>query len=202
MAKTKPEIGSLEVHPLTPDRWADFERLFGPRGGSGGCWCMYWRVSRSEYGRDIGDGNRRAMKRIVKAGDVPGLVAYIDGEPAGWCSVAPREAYPALERSRLLKRLDDTPVWSIVCFYIARPHRGRGLAVALIRAAIDYVRRRGGKMLEAYPAIARTGRLPAVSAYTGVPSAFLQAGFKEVAQPSEGRKICRYRIRRPEQRRR
>jgi len=91
-------------------------------------------------------------------------------------------------------------VWSIVCFYIARPHRGRGLAVALIRAAIDYVRRRGGKMLEAYPAIARTGRLPAVSAYTGVPSAFLQAGFKEVAQPSEGRKIFRYRIRRPARR--
>jgi GNAT superfamily N-acetyltransferase len=161
---------------------------------------MYWRVTRSEFSRNAGDPNRWAMKNIVEARRVPGILAYVSGEPAGWCSVAPREDFPSLERSRVLKRLDESPVWSIVCFYIARPHRGRGLAVALIRAAIEYVRRQGGKMLEGYPTKPRGGRLPAVSAYMGVPSAFVQAGFREVARPSESRYIFRYRIR-PAQRR-
>jgi len=156
---------------------------------------MFWRETRSEFARNAGEPNRRRMRRLVGRGKIPGILAYAAGEPAGWCSVAPREDYPSLERSRVLKPLDDTPVWSIVCFYIARAYRGRGLAVDLIRAAIEYVREQGGKVVEGYPTVVRAGRLPPVSSYLGVPSAFLQAGFEEVARPSESRRIYRYHIR-------
>jgi uncharacterized protein YndB with AHSA1/START domain len=105
----------LSIHPLTPDRWDDLETLFGPRGAIGGCWCMWWRQTRSEYDRQKGEGNRQAMRAIVASGEIPGLLAYSGGRPVAWCSVAPRTAYPSLDRSRVLQRVDDQPVWSIVC---------------------------------------------------------------------------------------
>src|SRR4030042_48278 len=107
-----------DFHPLTPDRWPDFEKLFGPRGAYGGCWCMWWRLARKDFEKNQGEGNRKAMKALVEAGTIPGIIACFGKEPAGWCSVAPREDFPVLERSRVLKRLDDEPVWSIVCFFI------------------------------------------------------------------------------------
>ena len=105
----------MEFHPLTAERWADFEELFGPKGAYGGCWCMWWRLSRREFEDQQGEGNRRAMKAIVESGHVPGILGYLDGKPVAWCSVSPREQYASLNRSRILKRIDDTPVWSIVC---------------------------------------------------------------------------------------
>jgi len=97
----------MEFHPLTPERWPDFEKLFGPRGAYGGCWCMWWRTTRSQFEKQGGEGNRRAMKNIVDSGEVPGIIAYADGQPVGWCSVAPRDSYGSLNRSPVLKRLDD-----------------------------------------------------------------------------------------------
>jgi GNAT superfamily N-acetyltransferase len=156
---------------------------------------MFWRLTRSEFARGGKGGNRRAMNRLVRRGTIPGILAYHDGVPAGWCSVAPREDFASLARSPVLKPLDDTPVWSIVCFYISRAHRGRGLSVALIRAAVDYVRSRGGKFLEAYPTEPGERRLDPVSSYMGLPDAFRRAGFKEVARPSRVRRVFRYQIR-------
>jgi len=141
----------LEVHPLTPDRWADFEKLFGQRGACGGCWCMWWRLRRSQFEKQKGAPNKRAMKRIVNAGEIPGLLAYVRGEPVGWCSVAPREAYPVLSRSRILKPIDDKPVWSVVCFFIAKAHRRTGLSVKLLEAVTAYARKNGAKIIEGYP---------------------------------------------------
>jgi GNAT superfamily N-acetyltransferase len=112
---------------------------------------MYWRLTRREFTEGQGEGNRRALKQIVDSGRVPGILAYSGREPVGWCSVAPREDFPSLERSTVLKRLDDKPVWSIVCFYIARGYRGKGVGEGLIGAAVAYVKRRGGKIVEAYP---------------------------------------------------
>jgi GNAT superfamily N-acetyltransferase len=156
---------------------------------------MFWRLTRSEFSRGCRGGNRRAMNRIVRAGQTPGILAYVGGAPAGWCSVAPREDFPSLGRSRVLKPLDETPVWSIVCFYIRRAFRRQGLSVGLIRAAVDYVREQGGKVLEAYPTDPGERRLDPVSSYMGVPAAFRKAGFREVARPSKVRRIFRYRIR-------
>ncbi|HWR84338.1 MAG TPA: GNAT family N-acetyltransferase, partial [Candidatus Deferrimicrobium sp.] len=147
--ETKPVSGrKLVIAPLTRDRWQDFEKLFGERGACGGCWCMAWRIARSQFKKQKGSGNRRAMKKIVDSGEIPGILAYADGEPIGWCSVAPRENFPVLDRSRVLARLDDQPVWSIVCLFIARPWRRAGVSVDLLKAAVTFARQNGAKIIE------------------------------------------------------
>ena len=155
---------------------------------------MYWRLTRAEFTKGQGEGNRRALKRIVASGRVPGILAYCGREPVGWCSVAPREEYPSLERSPVLKRLDDQPVWSIVCFYIARGYRGQGVAEGLIREAVAYVKRQGGKIVEAYPTRPRGRTMAPVSSYQGVPAMFERLGFEECARPSAAKAVMRYYI--------
>jgi len=185
----------LDVHPLTPERWADLEALFGERGACGGCWCMWWRLKRSDFERQKGEGNKRAFKRIVSNGETPGILAYADGQPVGWCAVAPREAYPVLARSRTLKPVDEEPVWSVVCFFVAKPFRRKGVTMRLLRAAIEFVREQGGKIVEGYPVEPRKGQMPEAFAWTGLVSAFRQVGFVEVLRRSETRPIMRYTVR-------
>lgn len=182
----------LEFRPLTPGRWPDLVRLFGERGACGGCWCMWWRLPRSRFVRQKGAGNKRAFKRIVDAGGTPGLLAYHDGEPVGWCALAPRETYPVLERSRVLKRVDAEPVWSVSCFFVARPFRRRGVTVALLQAAVRYARARAARVVEGYPVEPGRGRMPDAFAWTGTASAFRRAGFVEVLRRSATRPIMRY----------
>jgi GNAT superfamily N-acetyltransferase len=181
----------VEVRPLTPDRWGDLERLFGPRGACGGCWCMWWRLTRSEFEKRKGAQNKRAMKRIVVSGEVPGLLAYADGEPVGWCAIGPRASYPVLQRSRVLKPVDDQPVWSITCFFVARPYRGQGVSAALVKAAVAHARKNGARTIEGYPVEPKAGRIPDAFAYVGVPSTFRRAGFVEVLRRSPTRPIMR-----------
>lgn len=172
----------LEFHPLTPQRWDDVEALFGPRGACGGCWCMWWKLPRAQFASQKGDGNRRAFRRIVKAGTVPGILAYADGQPIGWCAVEPRAAYPALARSRVLAPLDDRPVWSVTCFYVARGHRRKGVTVQLLRAALKHVRRRGGRLVEGYPVVPKPYHTASTAfAWTGFVPAFEAAGFSDCA---------------------
>ncbi|HBY60798.1 MAG TPA: GNAT family N-acetyltransferase [Solibacterales bacterium] len=180
-------------HALTPDRWPDFERLFGPKGACGGCWCMYWRRPRAEFERDKGEGNRAAMKAAVDSGEVPGILAYRNGEPVAWCALGPRERYPALQRSRLLKPLDDRPVWSVVCFFIRKDHRRRGLSTQLLRAAADFAAARGARLLEGYPQVP-VKKMADVFAWNGFLHAFERAGFVECARPSERRRIVRLAV--------
>lgn len=184
----------IDVRPLTRARWEDFTDLFGPRGAVGGCWCMFWRQSRDEWRRHTNDGNRRAMRRIVNAGRKPGLIAYRDGRPVGWVSVAPRQEFARLEASPTLKRVDERPVWSVVCFYIRAGQRGGGVGTALLRAAIDEAASRGARIVEAYPLDTDGGRTANADAYTGVLKMFRDAGFREVAR-RRGRPIVRKQIR-------
>ncbi len=184
----------LEFQPLTMGRWSDFEALLGEHGAYGGCWCMWWRSTRREFAERQGEENRLAMKAIVESGQVPGILAYYEGKPVGWCSIAPRQTYGSLERSSVLKRIDDKPVWSIVCFFVAKGYRGRGIAEELIRGAVEYVRSQGGKVVEAYPTQPKKKRLAPVSSYMGMPPMFERAGFVEVARPSKSKTIMRYCI--------
>ncbi|HEX8693813.1 MAG TPA: GNAT family N-acetyltransferase [Longimicrobium sp.] len=181
----------LAFHPLTPERWADLEELFGARGACGGCWCMWWRLPRSQYTEQKGEGNRRALRALVDSGRVPGILAYADGRPVGWCAVEPREAYPALERSRNLRRVDDEPVWSVTCFFVARGWRRRGVTARLLRAAVEHVRARGGRVVEGYPVEPRRDGVPGAFAWTGFASAFRRAGFVEAARRSDSRPVMR-----------
>jgi len=125
----------LRFLPLTPARWSHLEALFGERGACGGCWCMYWRLARPRFESQKGAGNRRAFKKLVDTGARPGILAYRDGQPIGWCAFGPREGYPVLGRSRILKPVDGRPVWSVTCLFVARPHRRRGVTVRSNRAA-------------------------------------------------------------------
>ena len=195
MAKETRPPARLAFHPLTGERWPDLEELFGQRGACGGCWCMWWRLTRAEFEKKKGTANRRAFKKIVRDGEEPGILAYAGEVPVGWCAIAPRETYPSLERSRILKPVDERPVWSITCFFIARPHRRRGVSVRLIEAAVKYARTRGAKIIEGYPVGPRKGSIPDAFAWTGVPAAFEKAGFKEVLRRSPTRPIMRRRLR-------
>ncbi len=182
----------LRIVPLTPERWPDLEALFGERGACGGCWCMWWRLPRAQFGQQKGPVNKAAFETIVRAGETPGLLAYVDGQPAGWCAVAPREEYPALERSRILKRVDEQPVWSVTCFFVARPYRRSGLTVRLLTAAVAHARAHGASIVEGYPVEPRQGNMPDAFAFTGTAAAFRRAGFVEALRRSETRPIMRY----------
>ena len=179
-------------HPLTPDRWLDFEKLFGPRGACGGCWCMYWRLTRTQFDEQHGELNHRNIKALVDSNIIPGILAYAGDEPVGWCSIAPREEFSTLSRSRILKPVDDQPVWSAVCFFVARSQRRKGLTVELLRAAVEFARANGARIVEGYPVEPKSGKAPDVFVFTGLSSAFKQAGFTEVLRRSETRPIMRY----------
>jgi len=186
------EPAELSFHPLTQDRWDDLEELFGPRGATGGCWCMWWRQTASERQTMKGEENRRAFKWIVDHGETPGVLAYHQGKAVGWCAVAPREAYPALERSRNMKRVDDLPVWSITCFFVKRDYRRRGVMDGLIRAAVDYATQQGATIVEAYPNVPQKEDVPDVFIFTGLLQAFLEAGFVEAARRSPRQPVVRW----------
>jgi len=183
----------LSFHPLTQKLWRDFEILFGRRGACGGCWCMYWKLRGREFDAVAGDVARQKQKAIVDSKVVPGLVAYSEGYPVGWIAVEPRSAYPRLEHSRVLKPVDDQPVWSITCFFIEKKHRRLGISVELLKSAVDHVRKQGGKIVEGYPVDIQSKRADAFI-YTGTASVFKKAGFVEVARNSTTRPIFRYII--------
>jgi GNAT superfamily N-acetyltransferase len=184
----------LTFQPLTPNRWADLEALFGERGACGGCWCMWWRLTRAEFQKRKGRRNKAAFKKIVETSEIPGVLAYADGQPIGWCAVAPREDYLLLERSRTLARVDGKAVWSVTCLFVARQFRRAGVSVQLLGAAAAHARSRGATIVEGYPVEPRTDSMPDAFAWTGLVSAFRQAGFREVARRSATRPMMRLEL--------
>ena len=184
----------LEFHPLTPERWKDLEALFGVRGACGGCWCMWWRLKRSQFEKQKGQENKKNFRKIINSGEIPGILAYVNSQPIAWCSVAPREAYPVLERSRILKRIDDEPVWSVVCFFVAKLFRRKEVTVKLLKAAVKYAKECKAGIVEGYPVEPKKTSMPDVFAFTGLAAAFRKAGFVEVLRRSETRPIMRYFI--------
>lgn len=177
--------------PLTPANWPDFEQLFGPRGACGGCWCMTWRITSSAYEKSKGEGNKQAFCNIVNAGQPAGILAYVNETPVGWCAVAPREHFQRLNNSRILRKVDEQPVWSVVCFFIKKDQRGKGLSVALLKAAVQYAQSLGARIVEGYPVEPLQNPMPEVFAFTGLASVFRKAGFAEVARRSDTRPIMR-----------
>lgn len=181
--------------PLTRERWDEFEALFRKDRVCDGCSCMWWRLTHAQFTANRRDANRRAMRQIVDSGAIPGIIAYDGGTPVGWCSVAPREEFPRLCRSPVLKRIDDVPVWSVVCFFVDRGARGRGLMRALLPAAVSYAAEHGAHIVEGYPMDTAVKRFSAPSLFVGTAALFTQAGFVEAARRSPARPIMRYRVR-------
>ncbi len=187
------QLDELEFRTATRKNWNDLESLFSERGVQGGCWCMYWRVPRTEFTQNYGQGNKKALHNIVDSGIVPGILAYYSGKAVGWCSVAPRQDFTVLGRSPTLKPVDDEPAWAITCFFVAKEFRRRGLNRLLIEAAIKYAKENGAKIVEAYP-IDPDAKSIEYERYTGLTTTFEQLGFKEIVRRSNRRPIMRYTI--------
>lgn len=183
--------------PLTRERWADFVALFGDRGACAGCWCMWARLPAREYREKGPSGRRSAIRGLATSDEPPGLLAYDGMQAVGWIAVGPRAHFRRLETSRVLAPVDGREVWSTPCFFVARSHRGRGLSLALVRAACLWAAARGATCVEGYPVDTRGRREAAAFVWPGLPGAFEGAGFSEVARRSPTRPIMRRTLRAP-----
>jgi GNAT superfamily N-acetyltransferase len=196
--------GRIEVRPLTADRWPDLVELFGPSGAFSNCWCTWWRQTGAEFTSGIaqrGAGNKALLGELTAADRRPGLIAYRDEQPVGWISIAPRPEYgrvirsPSIGPGRKNPESADAGVWSIVCFWMPRKERGKGIAMALLRAAVEHARESGARVLEGYPVDTAGERHPQSSVFTGTLAMFTRVGFTEVERRAEGRPIVRLALR-------
>jgi len=185
---------NLETRLLTPDLWPALTDLFGEKGACYGCWCMYWRVGNA-YRKRPRSENKAAFRKLVKLGPPPGLLAFHEGLPVGWCQVTPRDSLPWLDRTWRLKRVDDIPVWCISCLYVRKGYRKKGVTSALIAAAVARAQSAGAPSVEAYPLDAKL--TPSASG-TGYASTFARAGFTVVCRHTPPRPIMRYDLQRKE----
>lgn len=181
----------LKILPLTPNLFPALVDLFGSTGPCQRCWCMYFRVG-AAYRKNPAASNKSAFHKIVKQGPAPGLLAFYNDLPFGWCQITPRSDLPYLNRISTLKSPDSKPVWCISCFYIRKGYRKKGITSALIAAAIQHAKRSGATAVEAYPL---DGSLSPSATSTGYLSTFLRAGFKIVARHTPPRPILRYTFR-------
>lgn len=181
---------------LSPALWTDLETLFGKNGACAGCWCMFWRLEKGENLQNVGVKNtKRRFKKLVTGGKAHGVLAYLDGVPVGWCSFDKRVDYLALNRAPSLACDDAEKVWSLPCFFIKAGFRGKGVARALLKAALAAMKKRGAKIAEAYPVKPTAdGKIPAAFAYTGVPALFTPEGFELVQLKPRGKQRMRRKL--------
>jgi GNAT superfamily N-acetyltransferase len=186
----------VEVVPVTQDRWSDVADLFtrkGPRGGTpmtDGCWCQFWLLRGKEASDKWGAPGRRRLQGEVRRGTEPGLLAYVDGVPVGWCRIGPRAMFDRLEHSASLRRVDDEPVWSVVCFYVHPSAKRMGVATALLKGAEDHAARHGARLVEAYPVGPKQINL---DAYTGYAPMYEAAGY-DIVRRAGRRTVVRKRV--------
>ena len=190
----------ISTKELTPALWDDVEKLFGPRGACAGCWCMFWRLEEGEtFERVKGAAAKKRFRALVASGKAHGILAYAEGEPVGWCSFDRRRDYRKLDRAPSLAVLEDDVVdgvWSLPCFFIKAGWRGKGVARAMLKAALAAMKRRGAKIAEAYPLQPQKkgGSIPAAFAFTGVPALFEPEGFRPVEKKAKGKVRVRKKL--------
>jgi len=188
---------NIRFEELRPDLWPAVERLFGPNGACGGCWCMWWRAeSRKAWNQMRGALAKKAFKNLVQKSKAHGVLAFAGDEPEGWCSFGPRPDFPVLETVRAYKRDDTTDVWSIICFFIHRKWRGKGLSRGLLRASVQAMQKRGVKIIEGYPTTTTKGgkRLTSSLAWTGPLKIFEELGFKTVQSTNPLKPLVRLKL--------
>jgi len=186
-------LNQLTFEPLTRKNWGKFEALFGIKGACGNCWCMYYRLSKTDFKEGKSeDGNKNAMKELVRENKPAGILGLYEGQAIAWCAFAPREDFTKLEKSRVHKRIDDEKVWSIPCFFIDKNFRRNGVSVALLKGVIDYAKGAGIKIIEAYPTIPTQDKLPDSFAWIGLFKSFERAGFEIADRTSKNRPMVRF----------
>jgi hypothetical protein len=189
-------VNDFHAKPLTPDRWQDFETLFGPQGACYGCWCTHFRIPADRRKTMDGDAKKAFMQARVDHGPPPGLLGYLDGVPIAWVQVGPRAELPGWNTPRTVSRpLDeadaqDPGVWAVSCFFMASKQRGKGISHRLLSEAVVHAGANGARLLEACP-IDRTKQSKSVGLYVGSTRIFEAAGFSEVARRKDGRPLMR-----------
>lgn len=185
----------MVTRPATAARWNDLVTVFGRQGAYSGCWCMYWRIKRTEMGHLGVKGRRAALRQLTAHARPPGILYYETSAgtpvPFGWCAIGPREDFSVLARSPVLKPVDDLRTWSIVCFFMKEPYRGNRLFRRLVPLAVDYGRRSGAERIEVYP---REKHKTGVWAYMGNADVYRSLGFREIARRKEDRPILRLEL--------
>ncbi|MGO3931694.1 GNAT family N-acetyltransferase [Rhodopseudomonas pseudopalustris] len=188
-----PDFPELSFLPLSTATWPLLEDLFGPeRGADSGCWCMWWRVSRSRFNAMGKDARKAALQELSASDESPGILAVRDGQAIGWCAVARRSAYPVLTRSRVAAPIEDLSpekIWFISCLYVRVGFRRHGLSGPLIRAAVDHALARGALCIEACPTTSAT---TSAEGFVGSSATFADLGFVEIARRSPKRPLMRW----------
>jgi GNAT superfamily N-acetyltransferase len=179
----------IEYHPVTPERLGDLARFSEAHGKFRYCSCMRWRLTSAQYRESTKESRVEALDDLVREGTPIGVLAYEGDTPIGWCSIAPRETYGALERYKGLPRLDDKPVWSVVCFFVDARARRDGLTLGLLNAAVAYARSLGATIVEGYPV--EPGK---IYTYMGSPETFRKAGFEDVTPDGQERRVMRHAL--------
>jgi len=188
-------LNQLTFEPLTKANWNNFVQLFGSKGACGNCWCMYYRLKKSDYQEGkADDGNKAALKELVWKERPTGILGFYEGQAIAWCAFAPREDFIKLESSRVHKRIDDKIVWSIPCFFIDKNFRRHGVSSELLKGVIRYAREVGIKIIEAYPTTPTQEKLADSFAWIGLYKSFERAGFEIVDRTSKNRPMVRYYI--------
>ena len=185
---------NLKFFPISTKRWMDFEIIMGEKGGCGGCWCTSWRQMPAEFKKNKGAVNKELFKSVVEKNKLCGVLAYYKNEPIAWCAIAPREDFIKLNNSKVLKKIDDNPVYSITCFFIIKKFRRMGVSVNLLKGVIKICEKKGIKIIEGYPVHPYSKNIPSAFAWTGIYSAFMKAGFIIAAERSKSRPVLRYYI--------
>jgi GNAT superfamily N-acetyltransferase len=173
---------NVVLEPVTVDRLADALTALGAGPDQQHCTCQYWRLSSGDYSRSSQADRIASLEQQARGEPAPGMLAYLDGEPAGWCGFGVRQEMGRLVRSRTIPPIDDLRVWSIFCFMIRTGYRRRGLAARLLEGVIDYGRRLRAPALEAYPIDPQGKRVSTAFAYVGTVSMFERAGFEKVTE--------------------
>jgi GNAT superfamily N-acetyltransferase len=186
-------LNQLTFEPLTKSNWNNFVQLFGNNGACGNCWCMYYRLKKSDFREGkVANGNKDSMREIVWEGKPAGILGFYEGQAIAWCAFAPREDFIKLEKSRVHKRIDNEKVWSIPCLFIHKNFRMNGVSAELLKGVIKYAKENEIKILEAYPAIPTQEKMPDSFAWIGLYKSFERAGFEIVDRTSKNRPMVRY----------
>ncbi|MDE1990972.1 MAG: GNAT family N-acetyltransferase [Rhizobiaceae bacterium] len=190
----------LRALPLTPERWADFETIFGPSGACYGCWCTHFRVPTSQRKTMDADGKKQFMQSRIAAGPPPGILGYIGERPVAWAQVGPRSELPQWNSPKTVSRplepddAADPSVWAVSCFFMNTRDRGKGYSHRMLSEAVNFAKQSGARILEGCP-IERTKQSKSVGLYVGSLRIFEAAGFSEVAKRKDGRPLMRLELR-------
>lgn len=192
-------MADIVIAPATADRFDDAQHALTGGGDGSSCQCQWWMLTNAEFQTLSRDERRQRLRDETQQATAPALIAYIDGEAAGWVRVGPRSSQPRLARTKVIAEgmqgaKDDAGVWAITCFVVRKEFRGQGLNARLLDAAVAYARENGARVIEGYPIDTTVKSHPVNNLYHGTLSVFEKGGFHEIARPKPDRPVMAFEV--------